>query len=277
MANITNEENWASRERLRCVERAMWWRGWVGRRDLTEVFGISPAQASGDLQRYQELNPGALVYHTSRKRYEAVPGGNWVVAKPNLAEGLAMYLGGGDGTAGVPATTRAEVALGDRVVGVGLPVRSGRPNVERLILMATTGGLGVRVRYRSVGSGKVGWRCLRPHAFGHDGYRWHVRAWCAQVEDYRDFVLGRIEKAEWPEIIEQALPADREWQTIESVTFRPHRELSDSARRAIELDYGIARGGVLRMEVSQAMKPYLLAHLRVATLELPQHFELAEQ
>lgn len=34
------------------------------------AFGISAAHASNDLQAYLALNPGALTYHTSRKRYE---------------------------------------------------------------------------------------------------------------------------------------------------------------------------------------------------------------
>ena len=58
MGNETSVENWAARERLLLVERAAWWRGWIGRGDLVAMFGISPAQASSDLQKYQELNPG---------------------------------------------------------------------------------------------------------------------------------------------------------------------------------------------------------------------------
>lgn len=270
MPNLTNEENWASRERLRCIERAMWWRGWVGRSDLTELFGISAAQASGDLQRYQQLNPGALSYHTSRKRYEAVAGSGWVIAEPSFGEAVSVYLG--DGARVQPIG----VGQSARIAGVALPMRRGRPEVERAVVMAALQGRSVRVRYFSVGSGKVGWRTLVPHSFGHDGYRWHARAWCMQAEGYRDFVLGRMENVEWPGAVAEALPADEDWQTIDVVCVRPHRALTESARRAIELDYGIAAGETLVCEVRRAMKEYLLAHLRVEGLALPRHFELAE-
>jgi hypothetical protein len=33
-------------------------------------FQISMAQASVDLQRFLKLHPGAMVYHTRKKRYE---------------------------------------------------------------------------------------------------------------------------------------------------------------------------------------------------------------
>lgn len=44
--------------------------GHIGRADLMATFGISPAQASSDLQTYLRTNPKALAYSTSRKRYE---------------------------------------------------------------------------------------------------------------------------------------------------------------------------------------------------------------
>ncbi|MCU0797370.1 MAG: helix-turn-helix domain containing protein, partial [Akkermansiaceae bacterium] len=95
MGNDTNMENWAARERLRWIERAVWWRGWVGRPDLAAMFGISAAQASSDLQRYQELNPGALAYHLGRKRYEGTEGMRCVMHEPSLVEAMNVFLGGG--------------------------------------------------------------------------------------------------------------------------------------------------------------------------------------
>lgn len=53
--------------------------GYVGRGDLTATFGISPAQASSDLQAYLAINPAALTYSTSRKRYEWNDGANLAI------------------------------------------------------------------------------------------------------------------------------------------------------------------------------------------------------
>ena len=51
------------------IEACAWWKGLVKRQDLAGLFGVSMAQASSDLQRYLELNPGAFVYNLRQKRY----------------------------------------------------------------------------------------------------------------------------------------------------------------------------------------------------------------
>lgn len=72
--NKTNPESWFPRCRLAWLERRAKFAGHIGRGDLMETFGISPAQASGDLQTYIRINPKALAYATNRKRYEWQPG-----------------------------------------------------------------------------------------------------------------------------------------------------------------------------------------------------------
>lgn len=269
MGNKTNTENWAAQERLRAVERAVWWRGWIQRGDLQEIFGISRAQASSDLQKYQELNPGALLYQMSRKRYEGSHEMTCVLQQPRLEDGMSAFLGG-------EASARIAVGEGsDCVARVDLPQRSGKENVERTLLMTVASGQKLRVRYWSVNSAKASWRYLAPHAFGHDGYRWHVRAWCYEREAYLDFVLGRMEKTDWPEELEEELPKDKDWQQRVTIKLKPNSNLNEAARRAIEIDYGIRKGGQLKLKVRKAMEGYLLDHLRIGRDggELPRHFE----
>ncbi len=271
MGNPTNADHWASRERLRTVERALWWRGWVGRRDLMELYGISAAQASGDLQRYLEMNPGSMLYHTSRKRYEAAPGGRWVLTEPVFEEGLAAFFSGGI------RIFPGQIGDGDAVAGVGLPDRKASPEIARGLSIAALANHEVEVDYLSVTSGKAGWRVIAPHAFGHDGYRWHARAWCAENGDYRDFVISRMKRIKWPRPLSVGdLPPDEDWGTMETIRLKPHRKLSAQARRAIELDYGIPNDGELTLQVRRAMKNYLLAHLRVDQAGLPRHFEMVD-
>ncbi len=245
------------------------------RGDLSDIFGISRAQASSDLQKFQQLNPGALVYQMSRKRYEGVPDMRCVLHTPRLEDGMAAFLGGA-------MTGRVELeGASGHVVRVGLPERRGKESVERAMVMAVAGGMKLRVRYWSVNSGKASWRWLMPHAFGHDGYRWHVRAWCCERGAYRDFVLGRVEKSEWPverEDGETSLEPDWAWHAVTEVRVRANSQLDTTARRAIEMDYGIRKGGVLRLKVREAMKGYLLDHLRIGRDggDLPRHFEVVD-
>ena len=52
------------------------------------------AQASSDLQRYLEMNPGALVYNLRQKRYEPVAEMKCVMIKSRLNEAVTRFLGG---------------------------------------------------------------------------------------------------------------------------------------------------------------------------------------
>jgi hypothetical protein len=256
MGNVTKEDNWAARERLRRVEVLLWWRGWVGRGDLTEGFGISAAQASGDLQRYGELNPGAMVYHTSRKRYEGTPGMVCVLHEPSFEEAVQGILGATGGM------VRPVGGASGRVAVCVPPLRRAAAVVERRVFVALAQGRRVRVRYGSVSGGNGRWREFAPQALGHDGLRWHVRAWCMEHEDFRDFVLSRIDEADWPGGEFSPPVADEAWEREATLVFEANRELEEDARRAIELDYGM-KDGRLELRVREAMVEYCLAQLRI--------------
>ena len=48
--------------------------GEINRREISQAFGISTPQASLDLRRYMELNPGRIAYDVRGKRYVQVDG-----------------------------------------------------------------------------------------------------------------------------------------------------------------------------------------------------------
>lgn len=287
MGNETNIEQWAAQERLRAIERAAFWRGWVRRKELVSLFGISMAQASADFQKYQELNPGALSYNLNAKWYEGVAGMQCVRHTPRLEEAIGCYLDGGAGVFQLPPVAMAQGTSSGALDAGGacslgfvlLPVREASAEVCRLVFQAVLGNHRLRVRYWSLNSSKDSWREIAPHAFGHDGYRWHVRAWCYNNADYRDFVLSRIERCDSPMSISKdaALPIDGAWESWEGVELRPDSRLSERRQAAIRRDYGMGKRGVLKIKVRTAMKPYLLSHLFLPgandAAELPRHLE----
>lgn len=270
MGNTSNEENWAARERLRRVEFLLWWRGWIGRQDLVEGFGISAAQASGDLQRYAGMNAGAMIYQTSRKRYEAGEGMVCVLHEPSFEEAVRVFLGGSSvgGRESFPESADGRLSM------IGLPVRRLDVAIARRVLMALLEKRRLRVRYHSVSSGKDEWREIAPGGLAWDGSRWHVRAWSVEREAWRDFVLGRMSEAEMPGAAAGELPLDTGWTTFETVSLRINPELTAEQREALRIDYGLA-GETLELRVRSCMKTYLLAAMWIdqeGAHSLPRHF-----
>lgn len=275
MGNTTNRENWAARERLRLIERLAWWEGEVNRSDLAGVFGISAAQASADLQAYQDLNPGALAYHRSRKRYEGQPGMVCVLGQPRIEDAFGLL---GEAVL-APFAVAAGAPVTARVAVVGLPVRAPGPQVLRRVVMGLIQERRVEIRYWSVHGSERGRREIAPQALAHDGYRWHARAWCFRNEDYRDFVLSRIVEAAWPGEEWRAQVVDADWEAVEVITVRPWCGLDADQRAAIERDYGMVDGR-LEVRTRRALRRYLAGHLRLdlpGEEALPRHLEIVER
>jgi WYL domain len=269
MGNTSNRDQWAGRERQLFIERLAWWKGVVNRGDVRDVFGISAAQASADLQGYQEANPTALVYNVRAKRYESGEGMVCVMHEPRLEEAVSLFLGVGTPLLGMGG--RPKIAP---TVDFFRPlVREADAGVERRVFLALDQGRRLRVKYWSVNSSRGSLREIAPHALGHDGYRWHVRAWCFENGGFRDFVLSRIEAAEWPGDVFTAPLADEEWERVETVILQPHSSLDEDQKKTIIRDYGMT-GGRLKVKVRAAMKEYFLAHWRVPVEGRPPHLEV---
>jgi hypothetical protein len=260
MGNSSNLEQWAGRERLGFVERCAYWRGFVNRGDVTEVFGVSAAQASADLMKYQEINPGALVYQTSRKRYEGAEMMRCVLQEPSLEEAMQLFLG-----ETVPWFNRSRLPMsGERVAVVQLPMRRATPIVERAVFQSVLHGLRLELKYLSMTDGpqKSGFRWIRPHAFAFDGYRWHARSWCERNEDFRDFVLSRMLEIRWPTEVVTLPQVDDAWEQKKTLRLKPNASLAEPQRLAIEADYAMEQGET-SVVLREAMTEYTYAHLRL--------------
>ncbi len=237
---------WSERQRLIFLEKILYWRGWANRRDLMQKFGISVPQSSNDMVAYLAMNPEACVYNTRRKRYEATPNFRPMLFEPDFSVD-SVHLGweGGEGA---------------WVVFPNLTVRQPNPEIFRALTRSACAREALLVQYFSVSSGKEENRWITPHAFAHDGLRWHCRAYCHKNKDYRDFVIGRIGQVIESRSDELNLLADEAWHKQVSLVIRPHERLGAAARRALELDYGM-QGGVLRWLTRKALEIYVRRRL----------------
>lgn len=62
---------WFEQHRMEWIAETLRVFGYINRDHLMRKFGISTPQASSDLQQFQRLNPKAMTYDQSAKRYVA--------------------------------------------------------------------------------------------------------------------------------------------------------------------------------------------------------------
>lgn len=126
----------------------------------------------------------------------------------------------------------------------------------------------VEVLYQSMSAPEPGLRWIEPHALAHDGFRWHVRAFCRRSGIFKDFVLSRILEVRTATKRHQALsnPADdAAWHSTVTLQLRPHPALSQGQQAAIRLDYGMDAAGQAEIIVRESMLYYTLKRLGLDT------------
>lgn len=248
---------WSQERRLQFIEFRLQWDGRINRRDVTEFFKISVPQASADISRYVELAPGNLQYDTSSRTYiasaEFTPLFESTGPRQYLSHLLALERK-------ILASDQTFLSFCPPVASVPLPSRTIESKTLALILRAIAERAMLKVRYQSIARDEEQERYISPHAFGYDGVRWHVRAYCHMRKGFKDFVFGRILSAEEPKASDIEPVDDREWNTDVELVLVPDASLSPMQRKGVEIDYGMKNGKVT-ITCRQAMLFYALRTL----------------
>lgn len=248
---------WSEQQRLLFIERLLYWRGTINRRDLCDYFGISLPQATNDLVAYSTLNPSACQYDVRRKCYVATGRMEPVLRDPDFGEAMEVIAG----------SMRDREELGEFVLSFSRPQRRADQQIQRQLSLAACQQQSVEVSYWSVTSGESESRWISPRAFGYDGLRWHVRAYCHREGEFRDFVIGRFQKIVSSKACPFAGEVDLQWLSVETLVFRASERLEAAQRVALEMDYGM-EDGALRLPCRQAMRIYALRRLGFAKKRL---------
>lgn len=250
---------WGVERRLEFIEFRLFWEGGVNRSDIIDTFDVSVPQASKDLTLYQERAPQNAVYDKSAKRYVASEHFEPHFLKPDpdsylsrlrsVAEGLIEFS-----DSWITQLPDTDIAL--------TPRRDIDTGVLRIVLGAVRDCRSIDVHYQSMNKERPDpiWRRITPHAFGFDGFRWHVRAYCHVTDKFKDFLLPRIlgigalgEAGADPQ-------QDALWQERFGVEIGPHPELTASQKAVVAKDYGM-NGGSAVLTVRYAMLFYVLKRL----------------
>lgn len=250
---------WGVEQRLEFIEFRLFWEGSINRGDIVEFFGVSVPQASKDLTLYQERAPGNMEYDGRGKRYVAAEKFVLRFLDPDPNAYLARLHAVAAGA--VPSIDSWVGALPSTDVAL-TPKRDIDIEVLRKMLDATRDGASLEVFYQSMNKMRPDpiWRRITPHAFGHDGFRWHARAYCHLDSKFKDFLLPRILEVRGKGQPGLTGDADRHWNNYFDVIVGPHPDLTESQKQVVGKDYGFDHGrGVLT--VRYAMLFYVLKRL----------------
>ena len=124
----------------------------------------------------------------------------------------------------------------------------------------------VKIEYQSMNRPSPICRWISPHAFAYDGFRWHVRAYCELVEDYRDFIIGRILNVK--NIKKRTINPlnDFRWNHFVKIKLAAHTNLSQGQKKIIEKEYDMV-DGISIIKVRAAFIYYVLLRFRLENPE----------
>ncbi|MEO5365488.1 MAG: WYL domain-containing protein [Magnetococcus sp. WYHC-3] len=239
------------------IEFRLFWEGRINRRDLIEKFGVSTPQASADMGQYQDIAPGNLHYDPRAKYYYPDKEFKPRFLNPDSDRYLAKLL---SMAAGILTSEESWLDSIPAYDVLPQPRRGIDPERLRRVVGAIRDKLAVQIRYQSMNSPDPEWRWITPHSLGFDGYRWHARALCHRSETFKDFVLARIVSIRLTKPHEVNPEQDREWHEMVEVKIGPHPGLTESQRKAIELDYGM-KDGHMAVQVRRGFIYYFLKRL----------------
>jgi predicted DNA-binding transcriptional regulator YafY len=252
---------WGVEKRLEFIEFRLFWEGGINRGDIMDLFGVSVPQASKDLTLYEEKAPGNLVYDKSAKRYLPAPDFKPVFFEPHASMYLAQLRSASTQQGGLGETWLSSTPAVD---AMPVPSRRVGVNVLRAIVAVIRHEHSIEIQYQSMNPARPApaWRRITPHAFGHDGMRWHVRAYCHIDQRFKDFILSRCLQAKNEGDRGAPAHADRYWHEFFKVTLEPNPALSETQRSVIAHDYEMS-GDKIVVPVRKALLYYFQKRLRL--------------
>lgn len=266
------QPKWKQDRRLEFIDFRLRWEGRINRANLTEFFGISVPQASIDIARYIELAPNNSFYDRSSRVYLA--SASFTPLFPSntperyLNELLALATN-------VIHAEHSYIGWVPNVAAVPSPQRSVPTETLIILLGAIRHSKKVWITYQSMSSEEPSERAISPHAIAHDGFRWHVRAYCDARQEFRDFLIARMLSIRPSGLDGTAATLDAAWERMVPLEIVPNPALSRPHQRLIELDYGMDGGSVL-LTCRQALLYYALKRLGLqgAKSSMPQEQQI---
>jgi hypothetical protein len=249
--------NWSKERRQQFIDFRLQWDSRLNRGDLTQFFDISVQQASADISDYAAQWPKNIEYDKSSKTYVAPATFKAAYRTSGTQQYLAQLLASHEG---VLPPDRSLIGFQPPTASVPVPERTVDESTLKQLIRAIQGNLTLEVEYQSITREEPTSRFISPHAFVHDGMRWHVRAYCHLRNRFDDIVVGRIFAVKDVRAGGVDASDDAEWHELVDLVLAPHPALSPAQKHAIEVDYRM-KGGQAHLECRRAMLYYTLRRL----------------
>ena len=240
---------WAQIQRYRFIEWLFLWERRLNISTLMEVFTVSRPVASKDLNSYIKLHPkNVSAYHKSEKCYKPTSMFKPYYTSEDPDEYYSILAQVGKSYTGIKDTTLwSAPAIKRRIV----------PGVVSGILNAIQQQDAVEITYCSASSVAGQKRIIHPHRIVNASGRYHIRAYCEERKEYRDFNLSRILKdvRYVKKSIRQVID-DKQWIDKIDLIIGVNPQLTGEAAELISNEFGIE--GELVIKTNAALINYLL-------------------
>lgn len=253
--------NWSVERRYEFMEFRLYWQGKINRGDLMEAFGISVQQASKDFANYIEGRKSNLTYDKRLRTYLRGKNFRPRYFEPDAAEYFSQLQAVEQG---LVSEDQSWISFFPGYAATPAPARGIDPQVLRDVLTAIREKAALKITYQSMSRPDPTVRWIEPHALAFDGFRWHARAFCQNDLVFKDFLLSRIVEVGEQGAATSRAEQDLDWNSDVTLEIGPHPELSDTQRRAIEMDYGMVDGNA-EIVVRKALLFYALKRLGLDT------------
>jgi hypothetical protein len=262
-----NEQATPAMARLPDLETVTIWEGVITNERIRSLLGVKPVYASRLLSSLSRHLFGRAERSTPHAPLEMLYSHSSDTKPKSPDEYLRLLSSLG------PQAMDEETILDARV---DLSLVS--PEVFSYIQRAIVNRRAIKIEYRSMNHPSGTTRVVFPHSLVRAPRRWHMRAWCVQREDYRDFTLGRIAAVESTSLIcEKVREEDTKWNRVLDLAIGPHPLLGPDQRKMIAAEF-FPGASLLKLKVRECLAPYVIQDLRVAVnanQQTPPDYQLA--
>lgn len=255
---------WDQQMRFRLIEIIAQWEGRLTTNHLCDAFRIGRQQASRDINKYLNLTDREqLILDRTIRGYR--PADDF---KPLFTQGTAHeYLTMLHQQYNLEETFEFFSWGEAQSTVLNVPERVVAPKIVRGLIAAARANLRVDIDYVSLSTPEIRGRIISPHSLIYDGIRWHVRAYCEEKSEFRDFVLSRFRNE--PDLMDKS-PKTREhdddWNHQVKVTITPNPHLSEKQQCVVAEDYAM-ENHKLTIITRKALVHYCLRRMGVTSDE----------